>query len=390
VSGGQDGPRGRERAAETDGAPAEPAAEATDGEQPATEQPVAGQPAVSGAGMPPGLWALLTGIGPGAPAPAAAADHATAGSAVVPAADTVTAGTVVAPPVVPDGVPAAVPPADVPAPAPTGLPAGAVPVPDAPAADAVLPAAPGPTPATATADPLPGLTVVLAAADAPGTPTAPELVAPETVVPLPQPAAAPAPAEGAGTDPGSTPDQDTPAPAPAPPAAPTAAVPAPAVPAATPVPTAEPAAPAAPPVAGQVAQHVAVLRSAPDGTHTMTLVLTPETLGPVEVQVTLSQGSVDLALKSATEAGRAALLDALPDLRRDLASAGLTCTNASVDRDAGASWASAQQHAAGDRAGQQGQPDGRGRPWLRGAETDPGRPAPGTTAIPSSGLDVRV
>jgi flagellar hook-length control protein FliK len=231
---------------------------------------------------------------------------------------------------------------------------------------------------------------VLAAADAPGTPTAPELVAPETVVPLPQPAAAPAPAEGAGTDPGSTPDQDTPAPAPAPPAAPTAAVPAPAVPAATPVPTAEPAAPAAPPVAGQVAQHVAVLRSAPDGTHTMTLVLTPETLGPVEVQVTLSQGSVDLALKSATEAGRAALLDALPDLRRDLASAGLTCTHASVDRDAGASWASAQQHAAGDRAGQQGQPDGRGRPWLRGAETDPGRPAPGTTAIPSSGLDVRV
>ena len=390
VSGGQDGPRGRERAAETDGAPAEPAAEATDGEQPATEQPVAGQPAVSGAGMPPGLWALLTGIGPGAPAPAAAADHATAGSAVVPAADTVTAGTVVAPPVVPDGVPAAVPPADVPAPAPTGLPAGAVPVPDAPAADAVPPAAPGPTPATATADPLPGLTVVLAAADAPGTPTAPELVAPETVVPLPQPAAAPAPAEGAGTDPGSPPDQDTPAPAPAPPAAPTAAVPAPAVPAATPVPTAEPAAPAAPPVAGQVAQHVAVLRSAPDGTHTMTLVLTPETLGPVEVQVTLSQGSVDLALKSATEAGRAALLDALPDLRRDLASAGLTCTNASVDRDAGASWASAQQHAAGDRAGQQGQPDGRGRPWLRGAEADPGRPAPGTTAIPSSGLDVRV
>jgi flagellar hook-length control protein FliK len=394
VSRGQDGPRGRERTAETDGAPAEPAAEATDGEQPATEQPVAGQPAVSGAGMPPSLWALLTGIGPGAPAPANAVDHAATGSAVVAVADAVAAGTVVAPPVVPegapDGVPAAVPPAAVPAPAPTGLPAGAVPVPDAPAADAALPATPGPTPATTTADPLPGLTVVLAAADAPGTPTAPELVAPETVVPLPQPAAAPAPAEGAGTDPGATSDQDAPAPAPVPPAAPSAAVAAPAVPAATPVATVEPAAPAAPPVAGQVAQHVAVLRSAPDGTHTMTLVLTPETLGPVEVQVTLSQGSVDLALKSATEAGRAALLDALPDLRRDLASAGLTCTNASVDRDAGASWASAQQHAAGDRAGQQGQPDGRGRPWLRGAEADPGRPAPRTTAIPSSGLDVRV
>ena len=165
---------------------------------------------------------------------------------------------------------------------------------------------------------------------------------------------------------------------------------APAVPTATPVATAEPATLPAPPVAGQVAQQVAVLRSAPDGTHTMTVVLTPETLGPVEVQVTLSQGTVDLALKSATEAGRAALLEALPELRRDLAGAGLTCTSASVDRDTGASWASAQQHAAGDRAGQQGQPDGRGRPWLRGAEADPGRPAPGTTATPSSGLDVRV
>jgi flagellar hook-length control protein FliK len=123
----------------------------------------------------------------------------------------------------------------------------------------------------------------------------------------------------------------------------------------------------------------------------MTVVLTPETLGPVEVQVTLSQGSVDLALKSATEAGRAALLEALPDLRRDLASAGLTCTNASVDRDAGASWASAQQQATGDRAGQQGQPDGRSRPWLRGSDPDAGRSAPvATTAVPSSGLDVRV
>ncbi len=121
VSRGQDGPRGRERTAGTDGAPAEPAAEATDGEQPGAGQPAAGQPAVSGAGMPPSLWALLTGIGPGAPGPANAVDHAAAGSAVVPAADAVAAGTVVAPPVVPegvpDGVPAAGPPADVPAPA---------------------------------------------------------------------------------------------------------------------------------------------------------------------------------------------------------------------------------------------------------------------------------
>ncbi|SET96682.1 flagellar hook-length control protein FliK [Geodermatophilus poikilotrophus] len=403
VAGGQSGLRGQEGAGETDGPPAEPAPEAPAGEQPPAEQPVA-QPAVSGAGMPPGLWALLTGIGPGAPGPADAVDQAAAGSAGAAVTGTV-AGTVAAPPVVPDGVPAAVPPADVPAavppagvpaPAPTGFPAGAVPVPAAPAADAVLPPTPGPAPATATADPLPGFTVVLAAADAPGPPAAPELVAPDRVVPLPQPAATPAPAEGAGTGTGSAPDRDAPAPAPAPatgasPAAvATPAVPIPAVPTTAPVPTTQPAAQPAPPVSGQVAQQVAVLRTAPDGTHTMTVVLTPETLGPVEVQVTLSQGSVDLALKSATEAARAALLEALPELRRDLAGAGLSLSNASVDRDTGGSWASAQQQATGDRAGQQGQPDGRSRPWLRGAEADSGRTTPGTTAVPSSGLDVRV
>ncbi|SHN64853.1 Flagellar hook-length control protein FliK [Geodermatophilus obscurus] len=395
VAGEQSGPRGQERAAETDGAPAGPAPEVPAGDQPPAEQPVAGQPALSGAGMPPGLWALLTGIGPAAAGPAIAVDPAAAGSAVGTVASAVATGTAVLPsvalPVVPDGVPAAVPPAGIPAPAPTGLPAGAVPVPDAPAADAVLPTTPGPVPATATVDPLPGITVVLAGADAPGTPTAPELVTPDSVVPLPRPAAAPAPAQGPGADPGSAPDQDAPVPALAPAAGGNpAVVAAPAVPTTAPAPTAGPAAPAAPapPVSGQVAQQVAVLRSAPDGTHTMTLVLTPETLGPVEVQVTLSQGSVDLALKSATEAGRAALLEALPDLRRDLASAGLTCTNASVDRDAGGAWASTQQQATGDRAGQQGQPDGRSRPWLRGADADPGRPDP--TATPSSGLDVRV
>jgi hypothetical protein len=405
VAGGQGGPRGQEAAAETDGTPAEPAPEVPDTEQPAAEQPAAEQPAVPPAGMPPGLWALLTGIGLGAAGPANAVGHAAAGSAVAEVSDALapagptTAPVVVpkgvpaaAPVVVPDGVPAAAPAAGVPVPETSELPTGAVPVPDAPAAGAVLPRTPVPTPATAAVDPLPGFTVVVAGPEAPGTPTAPELVAPDTVTALPQLAAAPAAGEGAGTDTGSAPDQDPPPPAPAPAAPATAAATvAPAVPT-TPVATAEPAPPTAPapPVSGQVAQQVAVLRNGPDGTHTMTVVLTPETLGPVEVQVTLTQGAVDLSLKSATEAGRAALLEALPDLRRDLASAGLTCTNASVDRDAGSAWASSQQHAAGDRAGRHGQPDGRGRPWLRGTEGDVSRSAPVSTAIPSSGLDVRV
>ena len=292
VAGGQGGPRGQEPAAEGEGTPAEPTAEV-----PAGEQPVTG-PGVSPAGMPPALWVLLTGIGPGAAAPVALDGAA---------------------PVAPDASPPVVPAGDA-APA-----AGAVPtLPTLP----MLPTLP--TVAGSVAGVLP------------------------TVAGTAGPVAAP-PVDGL----------------------PSSAVPG--------------AATTTVPVSGQITQQVAVLRTAPDGTHTMTVVLTPETLGPVEVQVTLTQGSVELTLKSATEAGRSALLEALPDLRRDLAGAGLTCTNASVDRDPGGSWASAQQHAAGDRAGQHGQPDGRGRPWLRGTDVDAGRSAPvPSTAVPSSGLDVRV
>jgi flagellar hook-length control protein FliK len=144
------------------------------------------------------------------------------------------------------------------------------------------------------------------------------------------------------------------------------------------------------PVGTQVAQHVAVLRSGPDGVHTMTVVLTPENLGTVEVQVTLSQGSVDLTLRGATEAGRAALLDALPELRRDLQAAGLTCSNASVDRDPGSPWSSAQQQAPGDRPGQHDRGDGRARPWQPSAAPDVDRPVPVPTPSASTGVDVRV
>ena len=120
----------------------------------------------------------------------------------------------------------------------------------------------------------------------------------------------------------------------------------------------------------------------------MTLVLTPETLGPVEVRVTVQHGAVELSLRGASDAGRAALLDALPDLRRDLESAGLSCSKLDVDRDGGNPWSSqqqtAEQWAAAREAG-----TGRGRPWHQGPEPDGGRPAP--VAHPaSSGLDVRV
>jgi flagellar hook-length control protein FliK len=149
------------------------------------------------------------------------------------------------------------------------------------------------------------------------------------------------------------------------------------------------------PVAAQVARQVAVLRGAPDGSHTMTLVLTPETLGPVEVSVTVTQGTVDLVLRGAHEQSRVALLDALPDLRRDLESAGLVTSKLEVARDSGGSWL--DRHAAGqqaqqgfgERPGQQAQTDGRSRPWLRTADSGETRTTP-TTGSASTGVDVRV
>jgi flagellar hook-length control protein FliK len=256
-----------------------------------------------------------------------------------------------------------------------------------------------PVPATAPATPgapaLPeGLVVVRAAEPAPApatTSAVPVLAEPLSPVPV-------APSSGGTADAGTREQDRGTADVPVPTAA-TAA------PAAAPAPAATVAtAPAAradvpqQPVAAQVAPAVATLASGSDGTHTMTLVLTPETLGPVEVRVTVHDGRLDLSLRGASDAGRAALLDALPDLRRDLEASGLTCSKLSVDRDqagsgqsqAQAGWQQAQQQAGGQgRGGAHGSADDRGRPWLRGADPDGGRPAAAPVHPASSGLDVR-
>ncbi len=149
----------------------------------------------------------------------------------------------------------------------------------------------------------------------------------------------------------------------------------------------------APPVGSQVARQIAVLHGGPDGAHTMTLVLTPETLGPVEVQVTVTKGSVELALRGASEQGRAALLDGLPDLRRDLEAAGLSCSRLEVDRETGGSWLDrqpAQQQTSGERSGQHDRGDNRSRPWGRPADSGgSGTSAPENRST-SSGVDVLV
>jgi flagellar hook-length control protein FliK len=394
-----------------------------DGEQPEDESqpgtPVAAEAAAlgtaAGLALPPALWGLALGATATAGQPVTAEVTGT-----VPATSTV-GGPAGATPVA--GLPATAPAVAVPGvPGPPGAPAAAALLPgaDLPADPDVVAGATAPAPGTgpdATGAPaVPGASgsvvaavpggAAAAAAALTGTAATPAHAVPDgttgtagpalTTIPgIASTAAGGAGADGAGADAGgSAPGEETAAPAPAlvPGGAP-----------ATGTSTTAPVAPAAGatgadaslPVSGQVARQVAVLRGAPDGSHSMTLVLTPETLGPVEVSVTVTRGTVDLVLRGAHEHGRAALLDALPDLRRDLESAGLTTSKVEVARDSGGSWldrhAAGQQaqQGSGDRPGQQGAPDGRSRSWLTPADSGETRTVP-STGTASSGVDVRV
>jgi flagellar hook-length control protein FliK len=109
---------------------------------------------------------------------------------------------------------------------------------------------------------------------------------------------------------------------------------------------------------------------------------------------------VDLTLRGAHEQGRAALLDGLPDLRRDLESAGLNPSRLEVDPETGGSWLgrhAAQQQAdqqafgqaPGQRGGQQDTGAHRSRPWGAPADTE-GGPTPPRHRSTSSGVDLLV
>jgi len=377
------------------------------------------QPDATGTGdtvpvvLVPGLWALMTAVTPltaaatGTAATTAAASliGAVTGTPVPPAAGAPTAA----------GAPAA------------ALPGAALPgaAPD-PAAQPALPAAPDLTATPAATGPAPvdpattatlalaegaGLSLVVDAAPAAPTGTPSTLVtdpAATVAAPLLPPVGATGSAD-TGSD-GATGGTAPSAPAveEAPPAADTDSVftlggttQTTAAGPATEVPQ-SPAGLDDAPVATQLGRQIAVLRNAPDGSQTMTLVITPESLGPVTIAVTITDGTLDLTLQGSSEHGRHALLDALPDLRRDLEGAGLSFSKLEVgaSSDAGSGARAAQQQLLDARAGQPGSSG-------QGSSGQPGQQAPRTWgSVPdaaaadgtplttnlstSAGVDVRV
>lgn len=83
---------------------------------------------------------------------------------------------------------------------------------------------------------------------------------------------------------------------------------------------------ASPPVmlSPQLAPPVHQLVSKGDGSHTLTLRVSPERLGPVTVQAHIQGEKIKIELFSAMEMGRDALRSVLSDLRRDLAGLGMS------------------------------------------------------------------
>lgn len=80
------------------------------------------------------------------------------------------------------------------------------------------------------------------------------------------------------------------------------------------------------PLADQVRGPVLALRSAAPGEHVLTLKVTPENLGPVQVRAHIGAEGIRIELVGATDAAREGLRNLLTDLRRDLAGTGMNAS----------------------------------------------------------------
>jgi len=77
------------------------------------------------------------------------------------------------------------------------------------------------------------------------------------------------------------------------------------------------------PFAGQFARPIFTLATAGPGSHTMTISVTPDSLGPVVVRAHVGPEGIRVELFAPTDLGRDAIRAILPDLRKDLAGTGV-------------------------------------------------------------------
>ena len=148
-------------------------------------------------------------------------------------------------------------------------------------------------------------------------------------------------------------------------------------------PTAAPAATTAPapaPLAQQLARPVFSLAQAGPGEHVVTVQVVPDSLGPVTVRAHVTAHGMHVELFAASDAGREAVRQVLPDLRRDAAGTGVSTT---LDLSS--------QNQPQDAPGRDERPAARvlpGDPGLEARVTARTQPATHTPSIRTAGLDV--
>ncbi len=134
------------------------------------------------------------------------------------------------------------------------------------------------------------------------------------------------------------------------------------------------------PLAQQLARPVFSLAQAGPGEHVVTVQVVPDTLGPVTVRAHVTAHGMHVELFAASDAGREAVRQVLPDLRRDAASAGGSTT---LDLSS--------QNQPRDPSGRDERPAARALPGDTGLEARVAPRAQPTTSTPSirtAGLDV--
>ncbi|MCP1501885.1 hypothetical protein J2Y89_000629 [Curtobacterium herbarum] len=157
-------------------------------------------------------------------------------------------------------------------------------------------------------------------------------------------------------------------------------------------PTAAPSAPAMPatapqPVAQQLARPLFTLAHAGPGEHVLTVQLTPDALGPVTVRAHVTGHGMHVELFAASDAGRDAVRQILPDLRRD--SGGSTTLDLSAQNHPADAGADGRDRAAADTAGRDGTGRETDHPAGREARTGPAPSLPSApTTVRTAGLDV--
>ncbi|WP_031259882.1 flagellar hook-length control protein FliK, partial [Curtobacterium flaccumfaciens] len=148
-------------------------------------------------------------------------------------------------------------------------------------------------------------------------------------------------------------------------------------------PTAAPAAATAPapaPLAQQLARPVFTLAQAGPGEHVVTVQVVPDSLGPVTVRAHVTAHGMHVELFAASDAGREAVRQVLPDLRRDAGGTGVSTT---LDLSS--------QNQPQDAPGRDERPAARvlpGDPGLEARGTPRTQPATHTPSIRTAGLDV--